>query len=93
MVPLYTDPVRVARMNDEIPQYRESKRANIACKKAIENLLAERFDGMRFMGTARRNYAMSSESIASDGFSRVQFSTFRGMAGSDTTTSSGRTSS
>ena len=47
MVPLYTDPVRVARINDEIPQYRESKRANIACKKAIENLLAERFDGMR----------------------------------------------
>ena len=50
MVPLYTDPVRVARINDEIPQYRESKRANIACKKAIENLLAERFDGMRLHG-------------------------------------------
>ena len=44
MVPIYTDPVRVARVNNEIPQYRESKRANIACKKAIENLLAERFD-------------------------------------------------
>ena len=26
MVPLYTDPVRVARINDEIPQYRESTR-------------------------------------------------------------------
>ena len=50
MVPLYTDPVRVARINDEIPQYRESKRANIACKKAIENLLAERFDGLRLHG-------------------------------------------
>ena len=50
MVPLYTDPVRVARVNNEIPQYRESKRANIACKKAIENLLAERFDGMRLHG-------------------------------------------
>ena len=50
MVPLYTDPVRVARINDEIPQYRESKRANIACKKAIENLLAEQFDGMWLHG-------------------------------------------
>ena len=69
MVPLYIDPVRVARINDEIPQYHESKRANIACKKAIEN----------------------SERIASDGFSRVPFSTFRGMAGSDTITSFGRT--
>lgn len=54
MVPLYTDPVRVARMNDEIPQYRESKRANIACKKAIENLLAERFDGMRLHGNCAK---------------------------------------
>ena len=87
MVPLYTDPVRVARINDEIPQYRESKRANIACKKAIENILAERFDGMRLHGDCAK------ELIVSAGFSRVLFSTFRGMAGSDITISSGRTSS
>lgn len=50
MAELYTESIRVARGRDEIPQYRESKRANIACKKAIENLLAERFDGMRLHG-------------------------------------------
>ena len=93
MVPLYTDPVRVARINNEIPQYRESKRANIACKKAIEIFSPSGSTDSVFMGTARRNSAMSSELIVSDGFSLVPFSIFRGTDDSDTTISYGRTSS
>ena len=37
--PLYTHTATFARFNDELPQYRESLKANIACKEAIEKAI------------------------------------------------------
>ena len=41
--PLYTHTAMIARMYDELPQYRESLRANIACKEAIEEAINENY--------------------------------------------------
>ncbi len=45
--PLYTHTAMIARMYDELPQYRESLRANIACKEAIEKAINENYHDWR----------------------------------------------
>ncbi len=41
--PLYTHTAMIARMYDELPQYRESLHANIACKEAIEKAINDNY--------------------------------------------------
>ncbi len=41
--PLYTHTAMIARMYDELPQYRESLQANIACKEAIEKAINDNY--------------------------------------------------
>ena len=41
--PLYKYPAAYARENDELPLYRASNKANIACKEAIENAIAKHY--------------------------------------------------
>jgi len=41
--PLYTHTATFARFNDELPQYRESLKANIACKEAIEKAINDNY--------------------------------------------------
>ena len=43
--PLYKHPADYARENGELDQYRESRRANAACKKAIEAAIEEKWNG------------------------------------------------
>lgn len=45
--PLYTHTAMIARMHDELPQYRESLQANIACKEAIENAINDNYRDWR----------------------------------------------
>ena len=45
--PLYTHTAMIARMYDELPQYRESLRANIACKEAIEKAINDNYHDWR----------------------------------------------
>lgn len=44
--PLYMQNGTYAREHGELEQYRESRRLNIACKDAIEQAVADNFDGM-----------------------------------------------
>ena len=37
--PLYVHPAEYAREHDELPQYRASNKANVACKKALEDAI------------------------------------------------------
>ena len=48
--PLYTHPLRVARYENEIEAYRESRKENIACKNGIEWMIRTHFDGLRLHG-------------------------------------------
>ncbi len=41
--PLYSHTAMIARMYDELPQYRESLKANIACKEAIEKAINDNY--------------------------------------------------
>ena len=41
--PLYTHTATFARFNDELPQYRESLKANISCKEAIEKAINDNY--------------------------------------------------
>ena len=41
--PLYPHTATFARFNDELPQYRESLKANIACKEAIEKAINDNY--------------------------------------------------
>ena len=43
---LYRGSAQEARSRDELPLWRESHRANIACRKAIEDTIRQHFDGM-----------------------------------------------
>ena len=43
---LYRGSAQEARSRDELPLWRESHRANIACRKAIEDTICQHFDGM-----------------------------------------------
>ena len=43
--PLYKYPADYARENGELEQYRESRRANVACKKAIETAVEKKWNG------------------------------------------------
>ena len=45
MSELYTQSLRTAKAMSELDLYRESKRANIACKNGIERMISEKFDG------------------------------------------------
>lgn len=44
---LYTDGLETARCRGEVALWRSSHRANIDCKKAIEESIRQGFDGMR----------------------------------------------
>ena len=44
---LYTDGLETARCRGEVALWRSSHRANIACKKALEESIRQAFDGMR----------------------------------------------
>ena len=43
---LYPFGVTDARSRDEIPLWRESYRANVACRNAIQSAISRHFDGM-----------------------------------------------
>ena len=43
---LYTDSAAYARDHDQLPFWRESHKANIACRNAIEDAIRQNFDGM-----------------------------------------------
>ena len=43
---LYTNASAYARDHDQLPLWRESHRANIACRNAIEDAIRQNFDGM-----------------------------------------------
>ena len=69
--PLYKHPADYARENGELEQYRESRRANAACKKAIETAIAEKWNGLnlpdhctsevfREFGTERVAYVLAN---------------------------------
>ncbi len=45
-LPVYRHNAAYAREHDELPLYRESSQANIACKEAIEKAIRENYDGM-----------------------------------------------
>ena len=44
--PVYRHTAAYARENNELPQYRESLQANIACKEAIEKAVGENYHGL-----------------------------------------------
>ena len=46
MVPIYKYSAETARYENELTDYRESKRWNIKCKDAIEEAIRTHFDGM-----------------------------------------------
>ena len=46
MVPIYKYSAETARYENELTDYRESKRCNIKCKEAIEEAIRTHFDGM-----------------------------------------------
>lgn len=46
MVPIYKYSAETARYENELTDYRESKRWNIKCKEAIEEAIRTHFDGM-----------------------------------------------
>ncbi|MEE1356883.1 MAG: DUF3849 domain-containing protein, partial [Clostridia bacterium] len=48
--PLYTYPKRVAREENEMDAYAESRDENIACKNGIEWMIRTNFDGMHLHG-------------------------------------------
>ncbi len=53
--PIYQYPVRYARENGELEQYRASLAAHEACKRAIDEAIRDGWDGMNFApGTARK---------------------------------------
>lgn len=41
----YRHPIQEARARGEVSEWRDSYRANVACKKAIESAIRENFDG------------------------------------------------
>ena len=43
---LYRGSAQEARSRDELPLWRESHKANVACRKAIEDTIRQHFDGM-----------------------------------------------
>lgn len=44
--PLYRKALELARALGELPQWRESRKENIACARAIDKAIAEGYDGM-----------------------------------------------
>lgn len=48
--PLYEYSFNTARENDEVALWRDSLKANIACKEAIDRVIRENFDGMHLNG-------------------------------------------
>lgn len=65
-----------AKRNNELELWRESYRANVACKKAIEEAIRQNFDGMHL------NADCAEGMIAAYGFKRVNFvlaNTLRGL--------------
>ena len=46
MVPIYKYSAETARYENELTDYRESKKYNIRCKEAIEEAIRTHFDGM-----------------------------------------------
>lgn len=50
--PLYRHDVAYAREHDELPLYRDSYQANIACKEAIEKAIAANYDNNRLNAQA-----------------------------------------
>jgi len=67
-----------AKRNNELELWRESYRANVACKKAIEEAIRQSFDGMHL------NADCAEGVIAAYGFKRVNFvlaNTLRELSG------------
>lgn len=54
-VPLYTGSLRTARENGEIPEWRESLKANRACRDGMDQMIRERFDGMYLDGDCAKD--------------------------------------
>lgn len=51
---VYRYPAAYARDTGEMEQYRASMRQNVACKRAIESVIRDRFDGMNLDGEAAK---------------------------------------
>lgn len=64
---LYPFGVTDARSRDEIPLWRESYRANVACRNAIQSAISRHFDGMNL------DDACLDEVIADYGYKRTTF--------------------
>ncbi|WP_195377266.1 DUF3849 domain-containing protein [Anaerotruncus rubiinfantis] len=64
---LYPGSIEYARQHKEIALWRESWKANVACKKAIEEAIRHDFDGMHL------NSDCADGVIAEYGFKRVNF--------------------
>ena len=64
---LYPGSIEYARQRKEIALWRESWKANVACKKAIEEAIRRDFDGMHL------NPDCADGVIAEYGFKRVNF--------------------
>ena len=50
--PIYAQPFKYAKEAGEIPAYRASMKANIACQQAIEAAIRDNYDGMRLDSNA-----------------------------------------
>lgn len=53
-IPLYREDARYAKEHSEIDLFRASRKANIACRDAIDAAIQEHFDGMRLSEDAAR---------------------------------------
>lgn len=65
--PLYPYSVDEAKRNNELERWRSSHKANIACKKAIEEAIRRDFDGMHLKADCAKSV------ISEYGFKRVNF--------------------
>ena len=66
-IPVYRQTGMYAREHGELDQFRQSNVANIACRAAIEKVIAENFDGMRLKADA------AAQVLSEFGAERVQF--------------------
>ena len=66
-IPVYRQTGMYAREHGELEQFRQSNVANIACRAAIERVIAENFDGMRLRADA------VAQVLNEFGADRVQF--------------------
>ena len=78
MVPIYKYSAETARYENELTDYRESKRWNIKCKEAIEEAIRTHFDGMH-LARMKDQIELLSNSLEHDDHLREVFCQKQGM--------------